>query len=63
MLFEKLYQQTPSDLKPVAQNFLKYAKEHREIIKRFKRFPHRNQILGRASTKDEIEFLKIHQGY
>ena len=35
-----------------------YAIRHREVIARFGRFPHRNAILGRASTPEEIEFLK-----
>lgn len=35
-----------------------FAKRHYEIILKFKRFPHRNQILGRKSTPEEIEFLK-----
>lgn len=35
-----------------------YAKMHMEIIKKFARFPHRNKVLGRKSTKAEIEFLK-----
>lgn len=39
-------------------SFLDYAQRHLEIIKRFGRFPHRNAILGRASTPEEIEFLK-----
>jgi uncharacterized protein (DUF924 family) len=34
-----------------------YAVKHRDIIERFGRFPHRNAILGRASTNAEIEFL------
>ncbi|WP_207456038.1 DUF924 family protein [Azospirillum sp. SYSU D00513] len=34
-----------------------YAERHLEIIQRFGRFPHRNAILGRASTPDEIAFL------
>jgi len=37
---------------------LDYAERHREVIKRFGRFPHRNDILGRVSTPEEIEFLK-----
>jgi uncharacterized protein (DUF924 family) len=37
---------------------LEYAISHRTIIARFGRFPHRNVILGRESTKEEIEFLK-----
>lgn len=35
-----------------------YARRHWEIVKRFGRFPHRNAILGRASTPEETEFLK-----
>ncbi len=37
---------------------LEWARKHREIIRRFGRFPHRNAALGRASTPEEIEFLK-----
>ena len=35
-----------------------YARRHFEIIARFGRFPHRNAILGRVSTPEEIEFLQ-----
>lgn len=35
-----------------------YAEKHRAIIARFGRFPHRNEILGRDSTLEEIEFLQ-----
>lgn len=37
---------------------LNYMKRHRDIIAQFGRFPHRNSILGRTSTPEEIEFLK-----
>ena len=37
---------------------LNYAIRHQEIIQRFGRFPHRNEILGRQSTPEEIEFLQ-----
>jgi uncharacterized protein (DUF924 family) len=37
---------------------IKYAEQHRDIVRRFGRFPHRNAIVGRASTEEEIEFLK-----
>ena len=36
----------------------RFAARHRDIIRRFGRFPHRNAILGRASTPEESEFLK-----
>ena len=39
-------------------SFADYAGYHRDIIERFGRFPHRNKVLGRASTPEEIEFLK-----
>jgi len=37
---------------------LKSAEEHLEVIRRFGRFPSRNQALGRQSTKEEVDFLK-----
>lgn len=36
-----------------------YAFEHYEIIKRFGRFPHRNKILGRINTVEELEYLQL----
>ncbi|WP_419903765.1 DUF924 family protein [Kiloniella sp.] len=35
-----------------------YAEKHEVIVRRFGRFPHRNEVLGRESTPEEIEFLK-----
>ena len=35
-----------------------FARRHLEIVARFGRFPHRNAILGRPSTAEEVEFLK-----
>lgn len=37
---------------------LEYELKHKRIIERFGRYPHRNKILGRASTEEEKEFLK-----
>lgn len=34
-----------------------YALRHRDVIRRFGRFPHRNAALGRPSTREELEFL------
>jgi uncharacterized protein (DUF924 family) len=36
---------------------LRFARHHRELIRKYGRFPHRNSILGRRSTPDEIEYL------
>ena len=37
---------------------LKYEKAHRDILIRFGRYPHRNKLIGRKSTSEEVEFLK-----
>lgn len=37
---------------------LKYAELHADIIRRFGRFPHRNQVLGRKTTPEEMAFLE-----
>ena len=37
---------------------LEYAAAHRAIIERFSRFPHRNRVLGRASTPAELDYLR-----
>ena len=39
------------------ENSLNFERAHRDIIVRFGRYPHRNKILGRESTKEELEFL------
>ncbi len=51
--YTELFEENPS-----FADFLDYAIQHLNIIKRFGRFPHRNKILGRESTPEEIEFLK-----
>lgn len=38
-------------------NNLKFAQHHRSIVKKYGRFPHRNNILGRESTNAEIEYM------
>ena len=44
--------------KYASEKDFEYAEKHRVIIARFGRFPHRNVILGRKSTNEELEFLK-----
>jgi uncharacterized protein (DUF924 family) len=39
-------------------NFLDYAHKHREVVLKYGRFPHRNDILGRPSSPEEFAFLK-----
>ena len=43
--------------RPGMEEQLDYEHRHRAIIERFCRYPHRNAILGRESTPEEIEFL------
>lgn len=43
---------------PPLADMLDYAHRHRDVIARFGRFPHRNEVLQRQSTPEEIEFLK-----
>ncbi|MGA7278211.1 MAG: DUF924 family protein, partial [Desulfocapsaceae bacterium] len=49
---EELYRQLGD------QSSLEFELRHKKIIERFGRYPHRNEILGRDSTEEEIEFLK-----
>ncbi len=42
---------------------LQSAAEHRDVIARFGRFPHRNEVLGRVSTAEEIDYLKDAKRY
>ena len=42
---------------------LRFAKHHRGIIEEFGRFPHRNQILGRESTREEIAYLNSKKAF
>jgi uncharacterized protein (DUF924 family) len=43
---------------PALGSFDDYARRHAVVIERFGRFPHRNAILGRASTAEELAFLR-----
>ena len=53
----QLFSQLGRD-EPALADLLRWAQAHHDIIARFGRFPHRNALLGRASTPDEEAFLK-----
>ena len=57
-LYEKLAHDAAIEERALFDDFLKYAQQHRDVVARFGRFPHRNAILGRPSTDDELAFLK-----
>jgi len=56
--FNRIAGRGEGEVKKFLESGLDYAKKHEEIVERFGRFPHRNAILGRASTKEEEAFLK-----
>jgi len=55
--FDELAQQVDGSLQEAAQGNLKFAREHRDTVARFGRFPFRNKVLNRKSTAEEIDFL------
>jgi uncharacterized protein (DUF924 family) len=54
----RLLGEVPGELVPAFERTLRAAQQHRSIIERFGRFPHRNRVLGRASTEAEEEWLR-----
>ena len=60
----RLFTELASDSDPAGTaGFTRYAIAHRDVIARFGRFPHRNAILGRASTAGELAYLEQHGGF
>ena len=63
-LYEALLADAPPDQADTYRNYLDFAVKHRDLIRRFGRFPHRNTVLGRESTPEEAAFLAEHgRGY
>jgi uncharacterized protein (DUF924 family) len=56
--FTRLVDSSPPELRKFTESGLHYATLHADIIERFGRFPHRNEILKRPSTREEEAFLK-----
>lgn len=56
-LFEQLHAQFGT-VAPTLAGMRDYALRHRDVIARFGRFPHRNAILGRISTAQELAYLR-----
>jgi uncharacterized protein (DUF924 family)/2-hydroxychromene-2-carboxylate isomerase len=56
--FTQLHDRCAADWRPWALEFLKHAREHRDVVARFGRFPHRNEVLGRVSTPEELAYLE-----
>ncbi len=57
-LMQTLVDQAEESEKEIFLGFVRFAEKHHEIIEEFGRFPHRNEILGRESTPEELAFLE-----
>jgi uncharacterized protein (DUF924 family) len=55
--FRRLLAEAPDELRETLEGSLRYAELHRDLIRRFGRFPHRNRVLARASTPEEQAYL------
>jgi len=56
--FHALCNEMQGELKAHFENNLSFAVRHRDIVARFGRFPHRNALLGRTSSPEELAFLE-----
>jgi len=57
-LYRELVTSVPTAHRETFGGFVDFAVRHRDVIRQFARFPHRNQILGRESTPEEKAFLE-----
>lgn len=62
-LFAALHATCAAAWRDAAAGFLRFAREHRDVVARFGRFPHRNAVLGRASTPAEHAYLEAAPRY
>ena len=60
--YRRLLAEAPKELRSTFEETLQSAEEHRSIIERFGRFPHRNRLLGRANTPEEETWLSGGEG-
>jgi uncharacterized protein (DUF924 family) len=56
--YRRLVDESPEAWRPALAGTLDFARRHRDIVARFGRFPHRNAVLGRASTAEETAWLE-----
>jgi uncharacterized protein (DUF924 family) len=56
-LAEQLAEGAPPDLRRMLEHSASQARGHRDVIARFGRHPHRNTVLGRQSTPEELDYL------
>ena len=56
-LADELVKQVPQEYRALLEFSAAQARRHRDVIARFGRHPHRNEVLGRQSTPEELEYL------
>ena len=59
--FEQLHAETPETLRSFSADALHWSRDHHDVIARFGRFPHRNLVLDRVSSADELAWLAAHR--
>lgn len=57
-LFDRLLDEAPPARRDAFASGKSFAVQHARIVERFGRFPHRNAVLGRQSTQEELRFLE-----
>jgi len=55
--YRRLLNEAPAELRGLFTSQLESAEQHRSIVARFGRFPHRNRVLGRTNTAEEQQYL------
>jgi uncharacterized protein (DUF924 family) len=60
-LADELAKEAPQEYRALLEFSAAQARRHQDVIARFGRHPHRNEILGRRSTSKELEYLEIGQ--
>jgi uncharacterized protein (DUF924 family) len=61
--YRRLIGEAPQTLRPRFEETLKSAEQHASIIRRFGRFPHRNRVLRRVSTAEEVDYLRTAESF
>jgi uncharacterized protein (DUF924 family) len=62
-LFTALYNTAREDFREYTKTTMDYAIQHRDAIRQFGRFPHRNKVVARTSTPEELEWLAEGGGF
>ena len=62
-LMTDIHDDAPKEIRNITGNGLRYAQKHRDIIITFGRFPHRNNVLQRTSTAEELDFINKSDGF